>query len=81
MLIINPESGTSLGHNVYKIRLAIQSKGKGKHSGARVVTYVEVGTVIDEEMTTVFLLTIYDKSNMDSISQQEINKLIKERDK
>jgi hypothetical protein len=26
----NPETGTSLGNNTYKIRLAIKSKGKGK---------------------------------------------------
>lgn len=26
----NPTTGTSLGHDVYKVRLAIASKGKGK---------------------------------------------------
>ena len=29
-LIANPEKGTPLGNNVYKIRLRIKSKGKGK---------------------------------------------------
>jgi mRNA-degrading endonuclease RelE of RelBE toxin-antitoxin system len=34
-----PEQGTNLGNNCYKIRIAIASKGKGKSSGARVITH------------------------------------------
>ena len=51
-IIENPETGTFLGNNCYKIRLAIGSKGKGKSGGARVITYLYVAT----EM--VYLLTI-----------------------
>ena len=80
-LIVHPASGTSLGHNVYKIRLAIKSKGKGKSGGARVITYLELETATDEENMTIYLLTIYDKSKVNSISQQEIYRLIEERDK
>ncbi len=29
-LMVDPRSGTSLGGNVYKVRVAIKSKGKGK---------------------------------------------------
>lgn len=32
-----PEAGTPLGNNIYKIRLAVKSKGKGKRGGARVL--------------------------------------------
>ena len=35
-----PATGKSLGNQVYKIRLAIKSKGKGKSGGGRVITYV-----------------------------------------
>lgn len=35
----NPFGGVSLGHNVYKTRMSIASKGKGKSGGARVITY------------------------------------------
>lgn len=80
-LIVHPETGTSLGHSVYKVRLAIKSKGKGKSGGARVITYLEVETAIDEDTMTIYLLTIYDKSKVDSISQQEINRLIEDRNK
>jgi mRNA-degrading endonuclease RelE of RelBE toxin-antitoxin system len=40
VLEIDPETGTPLGNNTYKIRIAIKSKGKGKSGGARVITYV-----------------------------------------
>ena len=39
ILAENPATGTNLGHNLYKIRLAISSKGKGKSGGARVITF------------------------------------------
>jgi mRNA-degrading endonuclease RelE of RelBE toxin-antitoxin system len=80
-LIANPKAGTSLGHNVYKIRLAIKSKGKGKSGSARVITYLELEAAVDDETMTIYLLTIYNKSKVNSISQQEINKLIEERNK
>ena len=70
----NPVIGSSLGNDCYKIRLAIKSKGKGKSGGARVITYV---LIINEE---VFLLTIYDKSEKESISITEINDLINNLD-
>jgi len=68
----NPAQGTDLGNNCYKIRLAIKSKQKGKSSGARVISYV---TIIKE---TVILLTIYDKSDRENISDEELENLIKQ---
>ena len=38
----NLETGTSIGHDCYKIRVAIASKGAGRRGGARVATYVQV---------------------------------------
>lgn len=70
-LKINPLLGISLGGNLRKIRLSIKSKGKGKSGGARVITYV----VIVEE--TVFLLAVYDKSEIDDISVCELASLLK----
>jgi len=67
----NPSQGTSLGKNCYKIRLAITSKGKGKSGGARVITHI----VISKE--TVYLLSIYDKSDQESLSQKELDELLK----
>lgn len=38
----NPTLGIPLGKNIYKIRLAIASKNKGKSGGARVLSFVKV---------------------------------------
>ena len=37
----NPHLGQPLGNDSYKIRLSIQSKGKGKSGGARVITHLD----------------------------------------
>lgn len=66
-----PTQGKPLGKDCYKIRLAITSKGKGKSGGARVITCVKI---ISEK---VFLLTIYDKSEKEDISDKELNELLK----
>lgn len=67
----NPTQGVSLGNDSYKIRLSISSKGKGKSGGARVITFVKV------VKSKVFLMTIYDKSERYSISDNEIQRMIK----
>ena len=66
-----PEQGTPLGNDCYKIRLAISSKGKGKSGGARVITYVQV------LQTSVYLLTIFDKSDQENIPDKELEELLK----
>ena len=68
----DPTTGKSLGNNTFKIRLAIKSKGKGKSGGARVITYL---VTEDKE---IFLLTIYDKAELDSIDDNALKKIIKE---
>ena len=70
-LLNNPTIGTALGNNCFKIRVAIKSKGKGKSGGARMITFVRF------ENHTVFLLDIYDKSEQDTISDEELEFLIK----
>ena len=67
----NPEQGTNLGNNCYKIRLAIQSKGKGKSGGARVITNFIIADA------TVYLLSIYDKSDKDNLTDKELEELLK----
>ena len=66
-----PIQGVEIGNNCYKIRLSIESKGKGKSGGARVITYVKV---IEE---SVFLLTIFDKSEQENIPNNELSELLK----
>jgi mRNA-degrading endonuclease RelE of RelBE toxin-antitoxin system len=67
----NPEQGTPLGKSCYKIRLAISSKGKGKSGGARVVTHVYI------IRQTVYLLSIYDKSEQENIPPNLLEMLLR----
>lgn len=67
----NPELGKGIGKNCYKIRISIASKGKGKSGGARVITHI----FISKE--TIYLLSIYDKSDQETISQNELDELLK----
>lgn len=71
-LEINPTQGNSLGNNCYKVRMKISSSGRGKSSGARVITLVRF---IE---TKIYLLSIYEKSNKVTISDNEIQKILKE---
>jgi mRNA-degrading endonuclease RelE of RelBE toxin-antitoxin system len=74
-LIKNPELGTSLGANLYKIRLGSKDKGKGKSGGFRIVTYLihEIEDSID-----IYLITIFDKSEESSIDKTDLIKLVKQ---
>ena len=66
-----PFQGTPIGNDCYKIRLAISSKGKGQSGGARVITNVYVSK------NTVYMLSIYDKSEQENISDKDLEKLVK----
>lgn len=67
----NPTQGTSIGNNCYKIRLSISSKGKGKSGGARVITYFQISA------TTVYLLSIFNKSEQENIGDRELSELLR----
>jgi len=68
----NPFSGIHLGNDIYKIRIAIASKGKGKSGGYRILTQVKV---INKK---VFLFSIYNKGDIDNLTEAKINELIRE---
>lgn len=68
----DPFIGTALKAGFYKIRLSVKSKGKGKSGGARVITYVKV------VQSTVFLVSIYDKSEQSDITDAELTRLLTE---
>lgn len=72
----NPFQGTSLGMGIYKTRMAIASKGKGKSGGARVLTYNVTKTASDKVVVT--LLSVFDKGEMENVSDAYIKSLVKE---
>ena len=69
-LSTNPKLGIPLGKNCYKIRFAIKSKSKGKSGGGRIISYVQF---INKQ---AYLLDIYDKSEQNTISDEELIYLI-----
>jgi hypothetical protein len=71
VLETKPNAGTPLGNNTYKIRIAIKSKGSGKSGGARIISYLVT------ENKEVYLLTIYDKADFDTIDDSSLTKIIK----
>ncbi|MDZ4822212.1 MAG: hypothetical protein SH856_02010 [Flavobacteriales bacterium] len=66
----SPREGDAIGKDCYKVRMAIRSKGKGKSDGARVITCVKVTP--DE----IFLLAMYDKSEMESLPESTLKLLL-----
>ncbi len=67
-----PDLGTPLGNNTYKIRMAVKSKGRGKCGGMRIITFR-----IDKN-NEVYLLTIYDKADMDTIDEKALKFIIRQ---
>lgn len=70
-LISEPQQGISLGQNCFKVRLKITSKNKGKSGGGRVITFVRLS------QNHIILLEIFDKSEMESISEIDLVALLK----
>jgi len=73
-LLENPMLGDDLGNNTRKVRMSIASKNRGKSGGARVIT---CNVLIDVKSMEIYLLTIYDKGEQESISKNEIEHLKK----
>ena len=65
-----PRQVQPLGMDCYKIRMVITSKGKGKSGGSRVISCVKI---VED---SVFLLSIYNKSDKESVSDKELNDLL-----
>jgi mRNA-degrading endonuclease RelE of RelBE toxin-antitoxin system len=74
-LLKNPYQGTELSPGIRKIRLSIDSKGRGKSGGARVITFTYL---VDEKDGVVILLLLYDKADASSIKMNVVRKIIKD---
>lgn len=74
-LLKNPYQGTELSPGIRKIRLTINSKGRGKSGGARVITFTYL---VDEKDGVVILLLLYDKADASSIKMNVVREIIKD---
>ena len=61
----------SIKNNLFKVRVSNSNKNKGKSAGYRVYYYLKINV-------TVYLLTIYDKSQIESINENSLNQYINE---
>ncbi|HEX8351181.1 MAG TPA: hypothetical protein VF598_14555 [Hymenobacter sp.] len=78
-LTANPKLGTSIGKGCYKVRLAVRSKGGGKSGGMRVITFVVVQFRQSADgTTTVYLASIYDKSERENIDDARLQRILAE---
>jgi len=67
----NPQCGINLGNACYKIRLKNSSVPTGKSGGFRVVYYY-----VDEE-NNLYLMAMYSKTELENISDERINEILK----
>jgi len=51
-------------------QVSIASKGKGKSGGARIITHLLVLEKV------IYLVSIYDKSEIETLSEKELNQLL-----
>ena len=65
------QQGTALGNNCYKVRMPITSKGQGKSSGSRGITYLHAA------QNALYLMTIYDKSGQATVPDHMLKQLLK----
>ena len=73
-LLNHPDIGEDLGGKLRKIRVQIKSKNKGKSGGARIITY---NIIVTEYLKKIYLVAIYDKSEKETLTKEEINVLLK----
>ena len=74
-IIKNPFQGAELVPGIRKVRMTIESKGKGKSGGARVITLTYY---VSEAEGKVHFLIIYDKSDADTVDVKAVQQYVAE---
>ena len=64
-----------LGGNIYKYRLSVKSKNKGKSGGFRILTFE---LIVSENEKNVTLLSIYDKCEQAALPKKQITEILKD---
>ena len=71
----NPFQGAELVPGIRKVRMTIESKGKGKSGGARVITLTYY---VSEVEGKVHFLIIYDKTDADTVDVKVVQQYVSE---
>jgi len=70
-----PETkSVNMGGSIFKYRLPVKSKNKGRSGGFRIISF-EI--LVNKNEKDITLITLYDKSEQDSISKAEILEILK----
>jgi mRNA-degrading endonuclease RelE of RelBE toxin-antitoxin system len=72
LLLQNPQNSQALGENCFKIHLANSSVPTGKSGGFRVIHYYK------DKTGTIYLMSIYSKSELQNINDAKIKKILKD---
>jgi mRNA-degrading endonuclease RelE of RelBE toxin-antitoxin system len=65
--------GIELKSNIFKTRIKNSDKNKGKSAGYRLISYL---VIVENELQ---LLYVYDKSKIENLTENEIDKLVIEQ--
>ena len=65
--------GVELSSNIFKARIANRDKHKGKSAGYRLITYLKWVNL------ELHLIYIYDKSSIENLTEEEIDRLVIEQ--
>ncbi len=71
----DPFQGTEIMPGIRKVRMSIETKGRGKSGGARVITFTYL---VSEESGNVILLLLYDKADASSVKSNVVKKIVKD---
>ena len=71
----DPFQGTEIMPGIGKVRMSIETKGRGKSGGARVITFTYL---VSEESGNVILLLLYDKADASSVKSNVVKKIVKD---
>ncbi len=63
--------GVDMGGGLYKARIANSDKNKGKSAGYRLISYIKVTE------SEIWLVHIYDKSELENITENKLDEIIK----
>ena len=70
---LSEENPVNMGGSIFKYRLSIESKNKGKSGGFRIITYLV--TENDNNLDINFLI-IYDKSEIEDFTKKELLEVV-----
>ncbi len=74
----DPNIGDKLGAGLRKVRINIRAKKQGKQGGGRIITHELLLHEKEGDISSIYLVAIYDKAEYDTVDIEVIKKYVKE---